>query len=447
MGSEDRWLPGAGLGLSLVVRALLIAGLAFSSVAVFITTRHGAVALVLAICAALLLADLIRFASAADSALARSLDCIVSGETSRSIAALQPRLANSVDKALAELKAERAHARAIADHLRALCDNSSAALFTIDEGGGWHIVNRAAWSLVGNDGARALDSRLGRESVQVLQELMAGRQAIIRVPDGVRVLADVTQFASGGKTQRLISLLPVDQMLDRVETQAWRELVRMLAHEMMNSLTPITSLAGSMSMMMRDLKVEPESEQALGEVAAALEMIQRRSAGIFRFVEECRNVGTIPVIAPESFRVRDLVDGVATLMLEGQSRPTALIACDVDPPDVEVFADRVLVEQALINVVRNAQDATAGKDDARITMVGRNSGQFATIAVSDNGSGISSEVASKVFVPFFSTKAGGTGIGLTLVRQIVLAHGGKVELNIGAPEGTTVVLHLPRGRS
>jgi nitrogen fixation/metabolism regulation signal transduction histidine kinase len=353
-------------------------------------------------------------------------------------------VAAAIDAALdSEQKTRLAQQRQI-DYLQALCDNVPVVLLTLDSKGGIDLVNRAAWNFFGQEGAHAVAHALGAENMALLYTLRPGSQADIRLPGrSARMLVHVSTWISGTDMKNLVALVMVDQMLDRVEMQAWRDLVRMLAHEMMNSLTPITSLAASLRPSLRQLQDMANPQEIIEDVSSALEMIERRSAGLLEFVARCRSIGEIPIADRQQVNVRALVVRTLGLLTQTRDKTPVATAHSIEPDELVVFADPALLEQALINLVRNAQDALAGAENPRIEVRGRRVGEFAVITVEDNGCGLSEEVSKKVFVPFFSTKTGGTGIGLTLVRQVVLAHGGRIEITSARARGTAVELYFP----
>ena len=185
----------------------------------------------------------------------------------------------------------------------------------------------------------------------------------------------------------------------------------------MNTLTPITSLAQTTVEMIDD----PDSTDDIRE---AITTIGRRSDGMIRFVSRYRELLQVPDPNLETLGVAELLEGVATLMQPDIGQTT--ISASVDPDSLEIFADRQLIEQVLINLVKNASDALAGTEDGEIRLEGRLDPGRTIITVADNGPGIPQADRDQVFIPFFTTKRDGSGIGLSLSRQIMSAHDGEI---------------------
>jgi signal transduction histidine kinase len=251
------------------------------------------------------------------------------------------------------------------------------------------------------------------------------------------LLASASQFATpGNPPQRLISLQRLAGDLDAVELNAWDDMARVLAHEMMNSLTPIASLSQSLDGLLR-------AGGRTEEVAAALETITRRSQGLLRFVERYRQVANLPDPQRQMLPLSRLLQGVERLIRPALEQRGILLECRVTPPDLAVRADPDLLEQALINLLRNAADAATGSTQPRISVHCHIGSDQLAIDVMDNGPGIAPAQREQIFVPFFTTKPGGSGIGLSLARRIAQAHGGRITVLSNEPRGSIFRLSLP----
>ncbi|MEM7788914.1 MAG: HAMP domain-containing sensor histidine kinase, partial [Bacteroidota bacterium] len=215
---------------------------------------------------------------------------------------------------------------------------------------------------------------------------------------------------------------------------AWQQLTRVLTHEITNSVAPIASLAGTA----RGL-VDAGDREA--DVREALATIEKRSRGLVAFVDSYRTLARLPAPEARVTLAADLLGGVATLMRA--SAPGVHIAVDVTPERLEVVADPDLVEQALVNLVLNAVEALDEQPDGRVVLRAyAGTGGRAVIEVEDNGPGLLPEVRERVFVPFFSTKAGGSGIGLSLSHRIARLHGGTLTVASEPDEQTVFTMRL-----
>jgi two-component system nitrogen regulation sensor histidine kinase NtrY len=323
------------------------------------------------------------------------------------------------------------------DYLQTLLDTVPAALIVIDADGALRMVNRAAYRLLGEPAPR-LDqiAGLGSSAARLLSVMTPGAQQIVRLNDGRQLLASASQFSvPGGTAQRLISLQRLAGDLDAVEHKAWDDMARVLAHEMMNSLTPIASLSESLDALLR-------AGGRTEEVAGALEAIRRRSQGLMRFVERYRKVAELPEPLLQRLPLNSVLQGVERLVAPTLEQGHIGYSSRVSPPGLTVQGDADLLEQALINLLRNAAEAVRGQPAARIEVSCGVEAEMCYIDVADNGPGLSAAAREQIFIPFFTTKEGGHGIGLSLARRIALCHGGQLTVR-SDDHGSVFRLALP----
>ena len=266
-----------------------------------------------------------------------------------------------------------------------------------------------------------------------IREIEPGQQTLIPsrlrgVPAELRV--SVSEIRLDGGVERLYSIENLSGELTARESSAWRNLIRVLTHEIMNTLTPVTSLAQTTAGMIDD-------ESARDDIRDAIETIARRSEGLMNFVLRYRELLKVPTPDMATIRARDALDSVATLM--GAELDDLALSVDVIPETLELQADAALLDQVLVNVVRNAIDALRDAKGPTLELRGSLDFGRVVLSVSDNGPGIDEETIDQVFVPFFTTKRDGSGIGLSLCRQIMTAHGGEIAIESDS-SGTTVSL-------
>lgn len=324
-----------------------------------------------------------------------------------------------------------------ADRLRALVDAVGTSLFVLDAQGRIVMANRAARSLAGTNVARLGDiAALGPAALAAVRELPAGARRILRSEDGRSLLAWSGSFAVPGEApQHLLSLQWVAGELDAVEIEAWHAMTRVLTHEMMNSLTPIVSLAESLVSLPGH---SPRTARALATIA-------RRSAHLLRFIERYRILGDLPQPAPVEFDLAMLLTDMVQAMEAELAGAGVILSLRTPAGPARITADPDLVERALINLLRNAIEASQGGTAPPIEIVLSAGRTDLTVRIRDYGSGILPDRLEDIFVPFFSTKSGGSGIGLPLARQIASLHGGML---VARPmsRGACFELHLPLDR-
>jgi two-component system, NtrC family, nitrogen regulation sensor histidine kinase NtrY len=432
MGSS-RALPFAA---GVAARAAMVGALTFAALALAVSRHYYATAAILLGVALVVALDLVRSTAAADRTLAQFVDGLFAEGYDRP--GRKPG-ASALDAAIGRALDGLSHVRAARqrrlDYLGAMIDTVSASVLVVGEAGRLEFANRAAQQRLGEAANLAGLDALGAGAAARLAEAPLGSRLIVTLADGQRALASVGAFASADGPRRLIALQGLASELDAVEQEAWRDLTRILAHEMMNSLTPICSLTESLATL------DPDIDRAA--VRDAVEVIGRRATGLMHFVERYRRLGDLP--APERVEIRAaaLVAGLETLSRSLAAERGVAWESLVEPPDLTFLADPELIEQAVLNLLKNALEAVAGKPDARVRLIcGQESGA-ASITVADNGPGLTPAEAEAAFTPFFTTKAGGSGIGLSLARQIALAHGGRLE-HVPLARGAAFRLLLPQ---
>jgi two-component system nitrogen regulation sensor histidine kinase NtrY len=411
--------------------------------AVFLVTKQLYATMLVAIIAGVaVVADLVRVTSRAGLWVEQDLERLTA-EVSDAPAATF--VAHSVsesplERATRALNAARAGRQRQLDYLQTLLDTVSASLLVVQPDGRVTLANRAARRLAGRDVDRLEQIvAIGAEGARTLLALRPGSRQIVSVSESRQMFVVVSDFRVPGRDpQRMIALQRIAGDLDAVELKAWQDMVQVLAHEMMNSLTPISSLSESLESLLRK-----DARTPVDEVAGALEAIKRRSLGLMSFVERYRTVSELPSPSRQTVRMDRLLSGIDRLV--GPALREKGIDCrtSILPPDLCVEADPQLLEQAIINLIRNASDAVAGEGAPRIEVTcERREGQV-VLAVADNGIGVPEDRRDQIFVPFFTTKPGGSGIGLNLARQIALGHGGQLDVQVNAPRGAVFSLSLP----
>lgn len=345
-------------------------------------------------------------------------------------------LGDALDHALKILQARSVEASKESRYLAAIIDDSPSALFALDQDGRIELLNK---------GARQLFARHHLARIDDLAVLGPEFAATIRLPPGTRKITRLlidgiphrAIFASAhvarldGKVT-VVSILPVQSELGALEVAAQADLVRVLTHEIMNSLTPITSLARSSAEMVAAVE---SKDPSLKEVRAATETVARRAEGILRFVESYREFAQSPEVRRQSFVAKQWAEEILRLALSSAGARTVDTGLEVMPDGLRIDADPELLAQAMLNLLRNSMRAVASTDGGlvRLSLMRLPNGQC-SIEVRDNGPGIPEDRRDDVFLPFYTTHQGGSGVGLSFARQVALAHGGSISAS-EAPEG------------
>ena len=345
-------------------------------------------------------------------------------------------LGDTLDAALRTLQARHISASGEARYLSAIVDDSPSALLAIDEDGKLELLNKSARQLLGRHHVvRVGDlSVLGPELAAAAQLPPGSRKVTRLIIDGVphRAIFASAHVArlEGGVT--VLSILPVQSELGALEVAAQADLVRVLTHEIMNSLTPVTSLARSAAEMVAAAEAKGVE---LGDARIATETVARRAEGISRFVESYREFAQAPEVHRRAFPAKPWAEEILRLATASAGDRKVEARLDVTPVTLKSSADSDLLAQALINLLRNALRATAEAKKPLIRLVVSRQGRGqARIEIRDNGPGIPEDRRDDIFLPFYTTHKGGSGVGLSFARQVALAHGGSISAG-DAPEG------------
>ena len=295
---------------------------------------------------------------------------------------------------------------------------------------------------------RELNS-VSNELTTTLLEARAGEKKLVKlfVDDELLQLSIyATEFLMHGEKYMLVSLQDIHPELEHKEVESWQMLIKVLTHEIMNSITPISSLASTVQDILKEhLKMHPnldeyESED-LENITSAISTIEKRSKGLLNFVELYRNLTRIPKPHFRYFSIRDSFQRNLGLMEDKFEKRGISVSTKIFPADLKLLADPDLIDQVLINLLLNAIDAVKETENPEIVLMASvNLNNRTVLEVSDNGTGISHDVMDKIFMPFFTSKKTGSGIGLSLSRQIMHMHKGSLSVRSQMGQGSTFTL-------
>jgi two-component system, NtrC family, nitrogen regulation sensor histidine kinase NtrY len=356
-------------------------------------------------------------------------------------------LGAAFDDALRRLRAERHNAAAENRFAAALVDEAPTPLLAVDAEGVVHLANKAARRLfLEADGRRAEEyARYGADLARALLQAAPGERRVCRVRwNGLsqRAVLAVALADRQGTPWRIVSVQIIQSELDSAEMATQADLVRVLTHEIMNSLTPVTSLAESASQILD--RTDGQDPETLEDARLAVQALSRRAAAITHFVHSYRVFSESPSVTIRPFEagpwLQELVKSFeATPHARGVSVRSA-----VSPPSLRIGGDADLLGQVMLNLLKNAGQACAGGEPPSILVsLLQNEAGRAVLRVSDNGPGVPAALQEEIFLPFFTTKGDGTGIGLSFAKQIVLLHGGAIGLAEPELGGATVQIVLP----
>ncbi len=316
----------------------------------------------------------------------------------------------------------RAEREVQAGYLETVVRHVPIPLMAVRSDGHLHLVNNPMRRLIGTSNLTQFGdlAELDPELPAMMQNIEPGQQRLLQSRFRGRPVewrVSVSEIRIEGDSERIYSIENLSGELTAREASAWRKLIRVLTHEIMNTLTPVASLAQTCESMLD----EPE---ATNDIREAIETIGRRSEGLIRFVDRYRELMQVPVPEIDEIQVSSALKDVLSLLRDELKEVE--VELDVTPESLLVSADRGLLDQVMINLARNAMQAMQDDEKRKLTLTGRLDYGRVLIQVADSGPGIPESLQDQIFIPFFTTKRDGSGIGLSLSRQIMTAHGGEI---------------------
>lgn len=440
--------------LGLLATVLLLAWCALN-------TRYFATMLVLGLLLVAQVASLLRLVHTTNRELERFLQALHymdftqrfrSSVHSSSSASLSSSFNHIMERFL-EARGEREREAA---WLQALIQHLPVAVMVLDEQERILRTNTALLRLLRrNTPPSSLDLFSGPASAlaDAVRALQAGNERMHElVYDGetLQLKLSCTLLRTGGLVQKLVCIQNIEGELEGRELDAWQNLIRVMTHEIMNSVTPLTSLAdtaeqcvmeGRSLLAANDASSRDRIEGLLEDTQDALQIISKRGQGLVRFVTSYRKLARVPKPVPAVIDLHSAFQRIQDLLAETLRTHDVRMVIDCRPQSLQLVADGEQLDQALINLLHNALDAVVEVADPRISLqASLEAGGIITLTVSDNGCGIDAANLDNIFIPFFTTKRGGSGIGMSLAKQIVRANGGRISVESTLAIGTRIRL-------
>ena len=276
-----------------------------------------------------------------------------------------------------------------------------------------------------------------------------GRRLIeIKTNEETKVFSvDVSTHFILEREHKLITFQDINSEIEQKEIEAWHKLIRILTHEIMNSITPIASLTETMQGMLLDKDgnqktISAMTNESISDIRFSLNTIQNRSEGLLQFLENYRKLTKLPKPKPEVTNISTFLHGIEKLMTESLQRQQIRLSLEISDTTLSANFDPALMEQVVINLITNGANALEGRPNKRIAVRAYPVDSQIVIEVSDNGRGIPEKDLKEIFIPFFSTRKEGSGIGLSLSKQIISQHGGRIKVKSTPEQGTSFSVHL-----
>ena len=342
---------------------------------------------------------------------------------------------NRVNKQIQKLKIENRNQE---QYFQILLEHLATGIITYNEKGFILHANSSAKRLLSTDVLTHLQQieRIDQKLFQTINSIKPFERRLVAINNEqgeIQLSLKATSFRTNNNELIILSIQDIKNELDEKELESWMKLIRVLMHEIMNSITPITSLSESLSHIYstEGIPVLPEEVTAKTIVTTlqGLNVIKEQGKGLMSFVESYRKLTRVPEPVKKFFRVADLLSRVQILYSSLERSDRIDLSFSLKDPDLEIFADQNLISQVLINLVKNALEANENNSEGKIIIVaGNDSNHHPEICVIDNGPGITEENLDEIFVPFFTTRQNGSGIGLSISKQIMRVHGGYLKV-------------------
>ena len=321
-------------------------------------------------------------------------------------------------------------------YLQTVIQHVGVGLISFNQDGEVEFINNAAKKILKISGLHKVEqlNSVSKDLGTSLLKVRNGEKTTIKIVDEnelLQLMVNAIEFKIRDQIFTLVSLQNIQSELEEKEMDAWQKLIRVLTHEIMNSVTPISSLAGTVNNLLSNngnKKLLPDED--ISDIKSAISTIQKRSEGLLHFVNNYRSLTKIPKPNFEIFQIQTLFSRIEKLMATELRNKNIKFSSSIEPESLELTADPELIEQVIINLIINSKDAVSSSKAPQIKLfAGMDDRGKIIITVLDNGLGIEEEDQEKIFIPFFSTKQNGSGIGLSLSRQIIRSHGGSIRVN------------------
>ncbi|TRX62112.1 GHKL domain-containing protein [Fulvivirga sp. M361] len=334
-------------------------------------------------------------------------------------------------------------------YLNTIVEHVSTGLISYDTEGQVQLINATAKRFLKVDTLRNIDELIESQSrlYKVLFDLPTGKSTLHRIEGDIQLSVHATDIILRGTQIKLVALQNIQPELQKKELEAWQNLTRVLRHEIMNSITPIASLTSTMKDILIEDLTEKQGqyelpEEAVEDLQEGLGTIEGRSQGLIRFIDAYRDYTSIPLPKIGKVAVKQLLEYTMRLMKVELRKSNVTISINVKPESLMVNVDEELIEQVLINLVKNAVEAFEPDHPAPEINLTADVDRLDNpqIKVRDNGKGIIREALDQIFIPFYSTKSKGSGIGLSLSRQIMQLHNGTLTVESESGEFTVFTM-------
>jgi len=439
-----------------IIRILLLVATIFLFVYLIEEAKHAISAIIMGLFIIFQIVSLIFYIDRVNNKLSRFFESIRYSDfstsfTDKGFGKSFENLSNSLNEVISEFKKHRAEKQEHYHYLQTVVQHINIGIICFNKSGDVDMYNNAAKNLFKMPFIRNIQelSSIKDDLPEALLKLNAGEKTLLKIftSDELKQISIyATEFKMRGEEYILVAFQDIHAELEEKEIESWQKLIRVLTHEIMNSITPISSLASTVNEMLFE---KSEDEQALKKldqedidnIEEALNAIQKRSQGLLNFVDIYRNLTRIPKPNFRYFPIEEAFNRAQQLLKPKIEKFNIECNYKVYPDDLMLTADPDLLDQVIINLILNAIDAVKDQPNPEVSLKAYNSqNNRLIIDIADNGEGIKPDIVDKIFMPFFTSKKNGSGIGLSLSRQIMHLHKGTISVKSKPENGTVFTL-------
>ncbi|GGH39049.1 histidine kinase [Dyadobacter endophyticus] len=349
------------------------------------------------------------------------------------------------NEVLLAFRQARAEKEANLQYLNTIVQHIGTGLITFDANGQVNLINNAALRMLGIYRLHQLAELKDKHPrlYELISDLDTGVRELYRTPNDQPLALQAAAIQLRGMWVKIVVLQNIQTELQQQEVESWQNLTRVLRHEIMNSMTPIVSLVGTMRLIVNeDIERSTSDQEAVNDLKEALSTLEKRSKGMMQFVNAYRDFTTLPKPVFANLGVAELLQEVLQLLQTDLTQSGVIWKLSVKPELLTVKADASQIQQVLINLIKNASEAFSHQTERLITLSAYQVDGTVIIEVADNGDGIEPEALENIFIPFYTTKKTGSGIGLSLSRQILQQHNGQLNVESQVGKGTVFTLEF-----
>jgi two-component system, NtrC family, nitrogen regulation sensor histidine kinase NtrY len=329
-------------------------------------------------------------------------------------------------------------------YLNTVVQQVRTGILSFDTNGTIQLVNTNAKRFMGINSIKNISEliQVNPKLYHSINAVEPGKSELYKSGDELYLTIQATELRIRGKDVKLITMQNIQPELQQQELEAWQNLTRVLRHEIMNSITPISSLTSTLREILDHEMTKKEDSYELKEEGAedlreGLATIENRSKGLIRFIDAYREYTSLPKPKMSAVKLKDLIEKVANLMKNDLKKTNISFHYECNSDYITINVDAEMIEQVLINLLKNSKEALAETENPQLRLIGKVEDNLVKIEVIDNGQGIIKEALNHIFVPFYTTKRTGSGIGLSLSRQIMQMHNGSLTVE-SEPDVKTV---------